>query len=434
MLDLQRILLVARREWWTRLRQRSFVITTLVQVLFVAAAGALPVIVAAFSDDGPSTSRILVLDQADAGVADRLAPYVITPGDADDGDIVELVPSDLGVDDARGEVDDGNADAALVASRADDGGLAFTYINQDGESDSLSQQVFAGAAAITLEDRLSQSGIDEEAFDQATAPPVFTLESPNLEAVAEDEEISGIEVALSYFFTIIMFMAIMLYGTWVAQGVVEEKSSRIMEIMINAATPRDLLAGKVIGIGAAGLTQLLPMLLTGGLVFGLQKPIANLFDIDTASLPDFDFGGVSFVAVGWFLVYFLLGFTLFAAMYAGLGSLVSRQEEVNQAISPMMTVMFVGYFGAFFTMWIPDSIWARVLSIFPLTSPFVMVSRVIVGDPPAWEMALSVGLLAVTMVAAILVAARLYRIGVLLYGQKPSWKALFGRQLTGTTR
>lgn len=434
MLDIQRVWLVARREWWTRLRQRSFIFTTIAQVLFVAIASSLPVIIAAFDDDGPSTSRVLVLDQADAGVVERLAPYVAVPGDTGGDDVVELVPSDLSVEEARSQVDDGDADAALVVSRGEDNDLAFTYINPDGESDSLSQQVFAGAAAITLEDRLAQSGIDEETFEQATAPPSFTVESPDLQVADSDDAISGIEIALAYFFTIIMFMAIMLYGTWVAQGVVEEKSSRIMEIMINAATPRDLLAGKVIGIGAAGLTQLLPMLITGGLVFGLQKPIANLFGIDTSSLPDFDFSGVSVEAVGWFLLYFLLGFTLYAAMYAGLGSLVSRQEEVNQAISPMMTVMMVGYISSFLTMWIPDSIWARVLSIFPFTAPFVMVSRVIVGDPPAWEMALSVGLLAVTMLAAILIAARLYRIGVLLYGQKPSWKALFSRQLSGTTR
>jgi ABC-2 type transport system permease protein len=139
-------------------------------------------------------------------------------------------------------------------------------------------------------------------------------------------------------------------------------------------------------------------------------------------------------SIGWFLVYFLLGFTLYAAMYAALGSLVSRQEEVNQAVSPMMTVMFVGYFAAFFTMWMPDSVLSRVLSIFPLTAPFVMISRVIVGDPPAWEMALSVILLVITMILAILFAGRVYRIGVLLYGQKPSLKAVFSRDLAQTSR
>jgi len=207
-----------------------------------------------------------------------------------------------------------------------------------------------------------------------------------------------------------------------------------MEIMVNAATPRDLLAGKVIGIGAAGLTQLLPMLLAGGIVFGLQKPIARAIGGDTGSLPDVDFGAVSVTAVGWFLVYFLLGFTLYAALYAALGSLVSRQEEVNQAVSPMMTVMMLGYFSAFFTMWAPDALFSQVLSIFPLTAPFVMISRVIVGDPPAWEMALSVGLLLVSVVVAILFAARVYRIGVLWYGQKPSWKAIFSRSLEQAAR
>ena len=108
--------------------------------------------------------------------------------------------------------------------------------------------------------------------------------------------------------------------------------------------PRDLLAGKVIGIGAAGLTQLLPMLLAGGLVFGLQKPIARAIGVDTSSLPDLDFGAVSMSSIGWFLVYFLLGSRSYAALYAALGSLVSRQEEVNQAISPMMTVMFARLF------------------------------------------------------------------------------------------
>ncbi len=100
----------------------------------------------------------------------------------------------------------------------------------------------------------------------------------------------------------------------------------------------------------------------------------------------------------------------------------------------MMTVMFVGYFAAFFTMYAPESMLSRVLSIFPLTSPFVMISRVIVGDPPAWEMALSVGLLAVTLVVAVLLAARMYRIGVLLYGQKPSLRAVFSRDLAHTAR
>lgn len=435
MLDLDRIRLVAARELKTRLRQRSFIVTTIVQVLFVVIAGCLPVIISAFTDDSDDTSTVLVIDSADADVINRLGPYVGSTTSDDASALVNLEASDVSVDDARAQVDDGDVDAAIFVTRGADEQLAFEYINRDGETDSLAQQMYAGAASISMEDSLTRAGLDQAELSQATSPPAFSLNAAEgNSASGDDDDLSGIEVALAYFFTIIMFMAIMLYGTWIAQGVVEEKSSRIMEIMINAATPRDLLAGKVLGIGAAGLCQLLPMLLAGGLVFGLQHPIARLVGVSTDSLPDVAFGNVSFVAIGWFLVYFLLGFTLYAALYAGLGSLVSRQEEVNQAISPMMSFMFVGYFAAFFTMWTPDSLASQLLSIFPLTSPFVMVSRVIVGDPPAWEMALSVLLLALTMVGAILVAARLYRIGVLLYGQRPSWKALFSRQLSSTAR
>ncbi len=433
MLDFTRIWLIVRREWLTRLRQRSFQITTIVQILFVVAAGCLPAVISRFSgDDEPSTSTVLVVDEADADIVTRLEPFLVSAGE--DSDTIVLQPFDGSADDAKTTVDEGDADAALIVTRAASGDLAFEYVNDSGDTDSTAQRVYAGAASLTVEERLQASGIDQAEFEAAMVPPAFTVSGIEAADADDDDGINGTEIALAYFFTILMFMAIMLYGTWVAQGVVEEKSSRIMEIMVNAATPRDLLAGKVLGIGAAGLTQLLPMLLAGGIVFGLQKPIARAIGGDTGSLPDVDFGAVSATSVGWFLVYFLLGFTLYAALYASLGSLVSRQEEVNQATSPMMTVMMLGYFAAFFTIVAPDALFSRVLSIFPLTAPFVMISRVIVSDPPAWEMALSVVLLAVSLVIAILFAARVYRIGVLWYGQKPSWKALFSRDLEQAAR
>lgn len=430
-MDIQRVTLVARRELTTRLHQRSYLLTMIFQVLVVVVVACLPVVIAAFSDDGPSTSTILVVDAEGTSLANQLAPYVLSG--APESDTVELVTSTSTTEEASQIVRDGDADGALIATRDDQQNLEFIFVNSDGQVDSLSQQIYAGAAAVSLEDRLTRGGVDTATVEAAIVSPDFALTSADLNAESDDG-ISGLEIALAYFFTILMFMAIMLYGTWVAQGVVEEKSSRIMEIMINAATPRDLLAGKVLGIGAAGLLQLLPMLIVGGLAFGLQRRIAHLFDISTSSLPNFEFGAVSVTAIGWFLVYFLLGFTLYAGMYAGLGSLVSRQEEVSQAISPMQTISIIGYVAAIVTMWTPDSLLSQILSIFPLTSPFVMVSRVIVGNPPAWELALSVGLLILTTLGAILLAARLYRVGVLLYGQKPSLKAVFTNEVPGSTR
>jgi ABC-2 type transport system permease protein len=434
-MDFHRVKLVARRELVTRLRQRSYRLTMLFQVLVVVAAACLPVVFAAFRSDVPSSATVMVVDADGTNLAVQLAPYVAS-GDAS-GEAVTLAPSAGTLDDAAEAVRDGDVDAAIVAGREADGALFFTYLNEEGNADSLSQQLYAGLSAVTLEDRLSQSGIDEATFEAAIAPPGYTLQAAVNDGVGDEGGIGtvgGVEVALAYFFTILMFMAIVLYGNWVAQGVVEEKSTRIMEIMINAATPRDLLAGKVLGIGAAGLLQLLPMLLAGGTAFALQRPIARALNISTESLPDIDFGGVSLAAVGWFLVYFLLGFTLYAAMYAALGSLVSRQEEVSQAVAPLQTISMVAYIAAFITMWVPDSLASQIFSIFPLTSPFIMISRVIVGEPAGWELALSVGVLSLTTIGAIAIAGRIYRVGVLQYGQKPSLRAVFSRGLEQAAR
>src|SRR5690606_10360305 len=115
----------------------------------------------------------------------------------------------------------------------------------------------------------------------------------------------GARYAIAYTFAILAYMAVMLYGTWVAQGVVEEKSSRIMEIMINAATPRDLLFGKILGIGMSAMTQLVPTLLIGGIVLSLQQRIADALDISGASILSIDFGALSLESGGWFIIYFV---------------------------------------------------------------------------------------------------------------------------------
>lgn len=426
MFDLGRVWLIAKREWTTRVKQRSFQVTTAIQLLVVLAAALSPIIIAVVTgdDDENGESSLVVVDQADAFVADRIGPYL--QGDRDTVETIEVTTAES-PDAARTMVEDGDADSALIAVRDEEDVLVFRLVTRDGDPMSATvQRIYSAASAISVEDRLVQSGVSVGDAQQILGPVAFEVESA---AGANEEsfdaaEASPAEYAISYLATILMFLGVVLYGTWIAQGVVEEKSSRIMEIMVNAATPNDLLAGKVIGIMMAGLSQLLPMLLASGLAFGFQPRIADMFGVDVASVLDIDFGGLSVRAIGFFLLYFLLGFILYGALYAGVGSLVSRQEEVSQAITPMMTFMFIGYFGAFYTLGAPDTTIAQVLNIVPLTAPFVAVPRILLGNPSAGEIVLSVGLLVITAVGAIWLAARLYRIGVLMYGQRPSWRSL----------
>ncbi|MGC4193258.1 MAG: ABC transporter permease [Thermomicrobiales bacterium] len=420
-MDVQRVWLVAKREWSTRFAQRSFRIVTLVQVLGILIGACLPTIVAKFAGDSTSVDHVIVVDQSDARVAERIAPLFAVKGDdASATNTVDVQASSDTPDAARQQVSDGKVDAALVVTHGSDGNLAFTYESKDGDTDALAQRIYAAVASIAMQDRLQQAGVSEQEFASAAAPPSFTIQAT--ESQNENSANDGARYAIGFVFAILMYMAIIMYGMWIAQGVVEEKSSRIMEIMINAATPRDLLAGKVVGIGLAALTQLVPMMLVGGIAFALQPRLADALNVSSSTILDVDFGSISAQAVGLFAIFFVLGFILYASLYASIASLLSRQEEVSQAVSPLMTFTIVGYLGALFTISSPGGLPARILSIFPFTAPFAMVPRSIVGDVPAWELILSIVLLAITALGGVLFASRVYRVGVLMYGQKPSWK------------
>lgn len=427
MIDLQRIALIAKREWTTRLKQRSFQVTTAIQILVILAAALLPVIIAKFTDggDGGSGAAIVVVDEAKAGVAQAVAPYL--QGDGDSLETIAVKTDAASPDAARAMVDDGDVDAALIATRGEGDTLSFTLVTQESQSSVTVQRIHAAAAAVAMQDRLQASGVPASEAQKVFAPVAFDVENVTgnqSSSFGDNIEANPADYVIAYVATILMFVAVMMYGTWIAQGVVEEKSSRIMEIMLNAATPRDLLAGKVIGIMAAGLTQLVPMLAVGVGAFALQPRIGDALGVDVGSVLNIDFGAVGLKAAAFFLLYFLLGFVLYGSLYAGVGSLVSRQEEVNQAIAPMMTFMMIGYFGAFYVLGAPNSAVAKWLAIIPLTAPFTAMSRLMLGDPTAGEIALSLVLLVIAAIGAVWLSGKLYRVGVLMYGQKPSWRSL----------
>jgi len=222
---------------------------------------------------------------------------------------------------------------------------------------------------------------------------------------------------------IIMFMAIVMYGTWVATGVAEEKSSRVMELLITAATPRQLLFGKVLGNGAAGLTQYGSIVVAALIGFVAQGPLNDaLFNQQSSGT---DFSGLTVPVLAAFGAFFVTGFILYCTLYAGLGAMVSRQEDVQQIVMPMTMVGMVGYFASFAATAAPSAAWVKVLSFVPFFAPYLIPLRVIDGSMGIMEILISLVLMLVFIWAAITVAARIYAAGVLLYGQRPG----FGRVL-----
>jgi ABC-2 type transport system permease protein len=437
--NLDNIVAVARREFLWRGRTRTFKLTTALLVVVGVGIALAPVIIR-FIDRGSTGDRIEVAvgDSApgiDVPVVLGQLLNVSLTGLPNEGDTTPdfRVEATDNLSAARARVVDGSSSALLVVGRTEAGDLEFTLYSKDATFSRRPQQIRQALGSIAIQDRLTRAGIPP--IDQAAlfAPPSFTLEAtdPNSTAGPQDGEDFAASFAISFALTILLFMAIILYGQWVAFSVAEEKNSRVMEVVLAAATPFQLLTGKVVGVGGLALVQYVVVLVPSAVAILLQDRIATLILGGTSSvaLPQ----GLSLPLLAVFGVMFVLGFALYAVLYAGAASLVTRQEDVNQIVAPLTIVSVGGYLVASYagTGLIPiDSPLVVVLSFIPFFSPYLMLTRMGLGTAAPLEIVVAILLLVAFIPVALWVAARLYRSGVLLYGQPPTPRTLI-RALRG---
>jgi ABC-2 type transport system permease protein len=429
---LPNIVAIARREFTVRARTRSYLVGTVLILLGVVAIAFVPVVFGYF--DRTDSQRIAVW--VDAGVdGDPAATLGALLNPAQGGQDpqapaefeVVSVP-DIGA--ARGDMERGEYVAVLGVERPEAGDLRFRLYTNQSSAGRTAQLVRQASQTLTIGDRLGRLGISPG--DQAAlfAPPDYGVVTPD---PSPGEAELGAAYLLGFSMTILIFMLILLYGTWVAMSVVEEKSSRVMEVILNAATPFQLLTGKVLGVGAIALTQYAAIITVGIVAVLAQGPIAALVlgePADGVTLPQ----GLTVQMLLLLGVYGVLGFLLYAVLFAAAGSLVSRQEDVNQAVMPMTLLSSAGYFvGVYAATGFLDmqAGWMTVLAQVPFLSPFIMLSRVSAGQAAAWEVGLSVILLIVSIVVALWIAARIYAAGVLLYGQRPGLRAILRMARSG---
>lgn len=274
----------------------------------------------------------------------------------------------------------------------------------------------------------------------------------NLKTIKWDEDGSenstSAEVAsiLGMILTFIIYMFIIMYGAMVMQGVMEEKTNRIIEVMISSVRPFDLMMGKIIGIGLVGLTQvflwsiLTTVLITGSLFFfggntspeevmNAQMAAQSVNEIATnTSSMDIKIqeiiNSINFKMIGiCFILYFIGGYLLYAALFAAIGSALEQQEDSQQFMTPIMILMVFSLYAGIYSMENPDGPLAFWCSMIPLTSPIVMMVR-LPFDIPMWELLLSFVLLFATAVFIVWFSAKIYRVGILMYGKKPSIKEM----------
>jgi ABC-2 type transport system permease protein len=308
------------------------------------------------------------------------------------------------------------------------GDLAFTFVTKAKGVDRIAALMKVAATSLCQSDRLARAGITPVDQAKLFAPATYVAEEPSGKpgATGNAEDYLN-NFAIGFVLSIVLFMAIIVYGQWVAYSVAEEKSSRVMEVILGAASPFELLAGKVVGVGGLALTQYAIIFVPAAIVLFFQDQISSLIlgqQASTVALPP----GLSIELLVTFGVLFVLGFALYAVLYAGAAALVSRTEDINAIVAPLTLVSTAGYMVAVYSatgLFSPDSMLVSVMSYIPFFSPYLILSRMGSGTMGPLEIVLAVAILAISVPIALWFAARLYAAGVLMYGQRPSMKLMW---------
>jgi ABC-2 type transport system permease protein len=374
------IRLVARREVLTQVRSKGFLIGLVISALIVAGIIVVPQLIG--SDDAYTVSL------AGEG-SDELATGIEQVAEQSGVDVeVEHADDEAA---ARLAITEGEADAAVLDSEV---------IVSDGSVDPQLEGVLQNAhAAIASQAQLSDAGLDPQQIQEALS--VEPLAADPVEGSQDDDAREGI----AFLTVIALFFLIIGSASLVAIGVVEEKSSRIVEILLIAVRPWQLLAGKIIAFVTLGLIQLVVLATSG---FIAVNAVGNLGDLPPG-MP-----GILAVAFAGFL----LGFLFYAAAAAAFASLVSRQEEVNQVLTPMTISIVASYLVGIWALNSPDSPAAQVLAVVPPFSALVMPVRVATGEATGWEVGLAFVLMIIAVAAMLYVGGRIYERAVLRTGKR----------------
>jgi ABC-2 type transport system permease protein len=379
----QAVLLVAKREFVTQTRSRSFVIGLVVTLVIFGIYG----LVLRFIGDQSSSDTVGVTPDSTA-----LAAVLQQATSAADRTLTIVE-----VDRAAGEqqVRDDDLDALLTGAPG-----SYQLIGRDAVGPELQGLVEGVIRQRTLGDALTSAGQDLVLVAQRGTVAVTTLEPVDPER--------GQRLGLAIVTSVLLFMSLIGYGTAVAQGVVEEKSSRVVELLLATIRPIHLLTGKVLGLGAVGLAQLVTL----GAVGLAGATASGLLTAPSAAAS-------ALVAA---VIWYLLGFFLYASVYAAAGSMVSRQEELQSLVTPIMFPLFLPFLFAVSVLpGDPRNTVGTVLSFVPFFAPTLMPARAALGVAPWWQVGIAIVLTLATIVGVVQVAARIYRNSVLRTGARVTW-------------
>jgi ABC-2 type transport system permease protein len=414
--------LIARREYRERIRTRGFLITTIVIPLIMCGFIYGSAFVYSNSESAAhiavvSSDTQLVLDlQAELQHRQqaRHAQPRSTRQPSIAVDAIDAAPQNEQATRVLldRELDSGKLDGflwitpAVATTKAQPARPTFTFTPRSSEQDSLRGPLAAVLGAVLMREQLAHRGIAVSDADSLLQPvDIVAVRAPH----RKDRESAEISVTLLFF---LMYMVISLYGMNVARSIIEEKTSRIFEVMLATIRPQEMMAGKILGVGSVGLTQV-AIWLSAALLLSASTIAANL-------------GGqgihiaLTLAQVVYFFVYFILGYAFYSSIAAALGAMTNSEHEIQQLNLILVLPLFVCFITLKSVLTYPDSAMARVLALIPPFTPLLMYLRVSLGHPSRWEIFASIALTSACIYAIVWVTSRIYRVGVLMYGKRPT--------------
>ena len=429
---MKKVLVIIKREYLVRVRTRAFVIGTIVSPVLLLALIILPAFLA--ERGGGGERQITVLDQSgDPLLFEALRARVESRGsDSSEPNFgrgtqfrlhLQQLPSDQSPTewikkDSNLEAEKGSERAYLILGPSALGNAAAEY-HAKNLSDFSIRGLEESVSAAVSERRLIRAGYDASQISGYMKP--VDLKKFKIDVSGESTE-GGMRQDFMIAFALLFFlyMTVLFYGLFVMRGVIEEKQSRIIEVLISSVRPTQMMVGKLLGIGLVGLTQIGIWALSTALLssFGVA-----MFAAQGAKVPS-----VPASLLVYFVLYFILGFFLYATLYAAVGAIVSSEEDAQQVQFPVTMLLVVPMMIFGLVMANPNSTMSIVLSMVPFFAPTLMMLRIAVINPPVWQVILSMVIMLVTIVGLLWLAAKIYRVGILMYGKRPNLAEL-GRWL-----
>lgn len=423
---MKKLLVVLEREYMERVRTKWFLFATIFGPAFFGAILFVPSWMANRSNASEDVARIRILDATGANLGNLVAAEL---GGGVTGDTtatqVSLV-SPVALADAESTA------TQDIRNKAIKGYLVLDPGTLEGRG---SRYAGTNASALTDMRRIENAVARELIGLELTRAGMSTVEADRvkrLRAGLRTERVTTagrggtasarVNILFASVVGILLYTTILMYGQNVLRGVIEEKQTRVAEVVISSVRPTTLLAGKVLGVGAVGLTQMTIWLLATILMMRFRVPLMQLFGVQATAIP---MPTVTPGQLGILLVFFLLGYTLYSALFAAVGAMVSSEQEAQQAQMPVILMLVVSIMFLQPVLLEPEGEIALMLSLIPISSPIMMPLRMSTIDVPPWEIILSIITLIAGCYLAVYFAAKVYRTGLLMHGKRVSFREVF---------